>query len=166
MILWRVGSSTWFLSRFALVFCMLTLQHVSGLTWTSVSPKPTLRDISTEMIHRFPQTGGKICLYVFHPAEIYWDKLDSIISINPCICGNAKHVINQQNQDQAIEFLQGLHDLFARVCSQILLMDPFHQYYESIACTLRRRTARTPHWDHFSHWISCSLDFWASFPPS
>src|SRR4051812_46355502 len=54
-----------------------------------------------------------------------WDELTSIVSINPYICGNAKSIIDQQNQNRAMEFFQGLHDRFSAVRSQILLMEPF-----------------------------------------
>ena len=61
-----------------------------------------------------------VSLY-FTQLKSLWDKLSFIISITPCICCNAKNIIDQQNQDRAMEFLQGLHDCF----SAILLMDPF-----------------------------------------
>ncbi|KAJ0037828.1 hypothetical protein Pint_22198 [Pistacia integerrima] len=53
------------------------------------------------------------------------DELSSNVCITPCICGNAKSSIDQQNQDCAMEFLQGLHDHFSAIRSQILLMEPF-----------------------------------------
>ena len=65
-----------------------------------------------------------VSLY-FTQLKSLWDELNSIISITPCICGNAKSIINQQNQDCAMEFLQGLHDRFSAICSQILLMELF-----------------------------------------
>ncbi|KAJ0079612.1 hypothetical protein Patl1_23091 [Pistacia atlantica] len=54
-----------------------------------------------------------------------WDELSPIVCITPCTCGNAKNNIDQQNQDRAMKFLQGLHDRFSAIRSQILLMEPF-----------------------------------------
>lgn len=45
--------------------------------------------------------------------------------MNHCICGTAKSIIDQQNQDCAMEFLQGVLDRFSAIRSQILQMDPF-----------------------------------------
>ena len=66
-----------------------------------------------------------ICFIIFTQLKSLWDELNSILSTPSCICGHAKSYIDQQNQDHAIEFLQGLHDRFSAIPSQILLMDPF-----------------------------------------
>jgi len=54
-----------------------------------------------------------VSLY-FTQLKSLWDELNSIAPVNPCICGNAKSLLDQQNQDP-----------FSAVRSQILLMDPF-----------------------------------------
>ncbi|KAJ0086326.1 hypothetical protein Patl1_07521 [Pistacia atlantica] len=61
----------------------------------------------------------------FTQLKSLWDELSSIVCVTPCICGNAKSSIDKQNQDCAMEFLQGLHDRFSAIGSQILLMEPF-----------------------------------------
>ena len=61
----------------------------------------------------------------FTQLKALWDELNSIIPIHPCICANAKSIIDQQNQDRSMEFLQGLHDNFSAIRSQILMMEPF-----------------------------------------
>ena len=70
------------------------------------------------------QEGLSVSLY-FTQLKSLWDELNSIVSVTPCICGNAKSIIDQQHQDRAMEFLQGLHDQFSAIRSTILLMDPF-----------------------------------------
>lgn len=61
----------------------------------------------------------------FTQLQSMWDELGSIVTVNPCIYGNAKSIIDQQNQDCAMEFLQILHEHFAGICSQIFPMDSF-----------------------------------------
>ena len=65
-----------------------------------------------------------VSLY-FTKLKSLWDELNSVALVNPCILGNAKSILDQQNQDRAMEFLQGVHERFSAVRSQILLMDPF-----------------------------------------
>ena len=65
-----------------------------------------------------------VSLY-FTQLKSLWDELSSITSITLCIYGNAKSIIDQQNQDCAMEFLQGLHNRFSAIRSQILLMERF-----------------------------------------
>ncbi|KAI5404977.1 hypothetical protein KIW84_051944 [Lathyrus oleraceus] len=65
-----------------------------------------------------------VSLY-FTQLKSLWDELNSIAHVNPCIYGNAKSILDQQNQDRAMEFLQGVHDHFSTVHSQILIIDPF-----------------------------------------
>ncbi|WOH13446.1 hypothetical protein DCAR_0832956 [Daucus carota subsp. sativus] len=53
-----------------------------------------------------------------------WDEYDSLVSSEPCICGASKFLIERQERDRAMEFLQGLHDRFSNIRSQILLIEP------------------------------------------
>ncbi|XP_026431481.1 uncharacterized protein LOC113328659 [Papaver somniferum] len=53
-----------------------------------------------------------------------WDQLDAFRQIEPCICGAGKSYVENHNQDRSMEFLQGLHDRFSSLRSQILLMEP------------------------------------------
>ncbi|KAM7482085.1 hypothetical protein LguiB_006668 [Lonicera macranthoides] len=77
-----------------------------------------------QSISALQQEGMSVSLY-FTQLKSLWDELSSIISVTSCICGNAKNIIDQQNQDRSMEFLQGLHDRFSAIRSQILLMEPF-----------------------------------------
>lgn len=54
-----------------------------------------------------------------------WDELNSLQPVEPCVCGNAKTMNQLQQLDRAMEFLPGLHNRYAAIRSQILLMDPF-----------------------------------------
>ncbi|XP_026451931.1 uncharacterized protein LOC113352311 [Papaver somniferum] len=49
-----------------------------------------------------------------------WDEMDVIRPVSTCICANAKDAIDHLNQDRAMEFLQGLHDRYAGLRSNIL----------------------------------------------
>ncbi|XP_026406165.1 uncharacterized protein LOC113301602 isoform X1 [Papaver somniferum] len=67
------------------------------------------------------------------PVSIYytkiktlWDQYDSLVaSTEACICGAGKHMLERLERDRAMEFLQGLHDRFSNLRSQILTMEPF-----------------------------------------
>ncbi|XP_026378177.1 uncharacterized protein LOC113272579 [Papaver somniferum] len=54
-----------------------------------------------------------------------WDEVGALTPVEPCTCGNGRKVLEQLNRDKAMEFLQGLHDRFSAVRSNILLMSPF-----------------------------------------
>ena len=77
-----------------------------------------------QAISTLKQAGLSVSLY-FTQLKSLWDELTSITPFPPCICGNAKLIADQQNQDRAMEFLQGLHDSFSAIRSQVLLMEPF-----------------------------------------
>ena len=64
-----------------------------------------------QSISGLKQEGMLVSLY-FTQLKSLWDELSSIISVTPYICGTAKSIMDQQNQDRAMEFLQGLHDRF------------------------------------------------------
>ncbi|XP_026432325.1 uncharacterized protein LOC113329698 [Papaver somniferum] len=54
-----------------------------------------------------------------------WDQYDSLVAIEACICRAGKSLLERVERDREIEFLQGLHDRFSNLRSQILTMDPF-----------------------------------------
>ncbi|XP_073024321.1 uncharacterized protein [Primulina eburnea] len=67
-----------------------------------------------QSIAALKQEGMSISFY-FTQLKSLWDELNSIINIPPCICGNAKGIIDHQHQDHAVEFLQGLDDSFSAI---------------------------------------------------
>lgn len=54
-----------------------------------------------------------------------WDEFDSFRPREPCSCGAGKYLLDSHNQDRLMKFLQGLHDHYATLRSNVLLMDPF-----------------------------------------
>ncbi|XP_058213868.1 uncharacterized protein LOC131325566 [Rhododendron vialii] len=54
-----------------------------------------------------------------------WDELSSVSTVQPCTCGHGKANAALHQQDRAMEFLQGLHERYSSLRSQILLMEPF-----------------------------------------
>lgn len=75
-------------------------------------------------ISTLKQEGVFVSLY-FTQLKSLWDELNFIAPVNPCIYGNAKSILDQQNQDRAMELVEEVHDHFSAVRSQILLIDPF-----------------------------------------
>ncbi|XP_026406166.1 uncharacterized protein LOC113301602 isoform X2 [Papaver somniferum] len=67
------------------------------------------------------------CLYAASSYAIRKDfQYDSLVaSTEACICGAGKHMLERLERDRAMEFLQGLHDRFSNLRSQILTMEPF-----------------------------------------
>ncbi|XP_059636064.1 uncharacterized protein LOC132278280 [Cornus florida] len=61
----------------------------------------------------------------FTKLKSLWDGLNSLQAFQPCTYGSGKGFSDRLQQDRAIEFLQGLHDRFTTILSQILLMEPF-----------------------------------------
>ncbi|KAF7131949.1 hypothetical protein RHSIM_Rhsim09G0112600 [Rhododendron simsii] len=60
----------------------------------------------------------------FTKLKSLWDELNSLQVFQPCTCGSGKFFSERLQQDRAMEFLQGLHDRFGPLRSQILLMEP------------------------------------------
>ncbi|KAM7489271.1 hypothetical protein LguiB_026755 [Lonicera macranthoides] len=53
-----------------------------------------------------------------------WDEIDSLTPNEACICGAGKTLLEHHERDRTMEFLQGLHDRFSSLRSQILLIEP------------------------------------------
>ncbi|WOG92429.1 hypothetical protein DCAR_0311695 [Daucus carota subsp. sativus] len=60
----------------------------------------------------------------FTKLKSLWDEFDSISPTEQCICGAEKVLIERLARDRAMEFMQGLHDRFSHVRSEILLLEP------------------------------------------
>ncbi|XP_026399821.1 uncharacterized protein LOC113295709 [Papaver somniferum] len=71
------------------------------------------------------QESMPVSLY-YTKIKILWDQYDSLVaSTEACICGAGKHMTERLERDRAMKFLQGLHDRFSNLRSQILTMEPF-----------------------------------------
>ncbi|XP_043705535.1 uncharacterized protein LOC122655404 [Telopea speciosissima] len=60
----------------------------------------------------------------FTKLKTLWDELSLYISVPTCSCGASKELNLFFQQDQSMKFLQGLHESFAPLRSQLLLQDP------------------------------------------
>ncbi|RZC91338.1 hypothetical protein C5167_027406 [Papaver somniferum] len=79
--------------------------------------KSSIASIKQESMH--------VSLY-YTKIKTLWDQYDSLVaSTEACICGAGKHMLERLERERAMEFLQGLHDRFSNLRSQILTMDPF-----------------------------------------
>ncbi|XP_026452697.1 uncharacterized protein LOC113353239 [Papaver somniferum] len=76
-----------------------------------------------QSIATLKQDHLSVAMYYTHLKSL-WDQLDAFRPIKPCICGAEKNYVNNHNQDRSMELLQGLHDRFSSMRSQILLMEP------------------------------------------
>ncbi|XP_063946865.1 uncharacterized protein LOC108212640 [Daucus carota subsp. sativus] len=88
----------------------------------SQSNAPQLYHLKTAIIN-LKQADMSVTNY-FTRLKSLWDEYDSLVSSEPCICGASKFLIERQERDRAMEFLQGLHDRFSNIRSQILLIEP------------------------------------------
>lgn len=77
-----------------------------------------------QSITSLKQANNFVSVY-FTLLKSLWDELDSLTYVQPCTCGTGSATTSRLQQDRAMEFLQGLHERFQAIRSQILLMDPF-----------------------------------------
>ncbi|XP_043714481.1 uncharacterized protein LOC122662806 [Telopea speciosissima] len=71
-----------------------------------------------------------------------WDELTSYVSLPDCKCG-ASHKLNAFiQQDYAMKFLQGLHESFAPLRSQVLLQDPLPSIAKLYSLALQEEKQR------------------------
>ncbi|RWR85571.1 hypothetical protein CKAN_01444200 [Cinnamomum micranthum f. kanehirae] len=61
----------------------------------------------------------------FTRLKALWDEQSSITSLPPCSCGTVKSASELIQQDRVMQFLQGLHESFSTLRSNILLIEPF-----------------------------------------
>ncbi|XP_074376749.1 uncharacterized protein LOC141718263 [Apium graveolens] len=83
---------------------------------------PKLFQLKTA-ISNLKQDEKSVIVY-YTQLKILWDELDSLNPPETCICGASKFLLEQHARDRAMEFLQGLHDKFAPIRSQILFLEP------------------------------------------
>ncbi|KAJ8641114.1 hypothetical protein MRB53_017808 [Persea americana] len=118
------------------------LNSTEGEIRASILYAETAREIWLDLSNRFTQTNAPKIYQLkqsiaslkqedtsastyFTKMKALWDELNSLTVVKSCTCGHGKASAIQQEQDRAMEFLQGLHDRFSALRSQILLMDPF-----------------------------------------
>jgi hypothetical protein len=54
----------------------------------------------------------------------YWDELNTLTTIPECSCGALQELNQMQEIECVFQFLIGLNESYASICSQILAMDP------------------------------------------
>ncbi|XP_058215717.1 uncharacterized protein LOC131326844 [Rhododendron vialii] len=77
-----------------------------------------------QAIGKTTQEDSSVSTY-FTKMKALWDELSSVSTVQPCTCGHGKANAALHQQDRAMEFLQGLHERYSSLRSQILLMEPF-----------------------------------------
>jgi len=107
--------------------------------WFSQSNAPKIYQLK-QSFAGLKEEGMYSSLY-FTQLKSLWDELNSITHVNPCICGNAKSILGQQNQNRVVEFLQGVHDRFLVVCSQIWWIHSL-QFNVSIILSAKKKKTR------------------------
>ncbi|XP_059433814.1 uncharacterized protein LOC132166964 isoform X2 [Corylus avellana] len=123
--------------------CSWILNSVSSEIRSSILYAETAREIWSDLSERFSQSNApqiyqlkqsisslkqennmSVSAY-FTKLKSLWNELNSLVSIQPCTCGHGRTTAEKLQQDRAMEFLQGLHERYAALRSQILLMEPF-----------------------------------------
>jgi hypothetical protein len=122
--------------------CSWILNSVTGEIRSSILYAETAREIWLDLSERFSQSNAPqiyqlkqsisslkqenmpVSAY-FTKLKSLWNELNSLVVIQPCTCGHGKAIADQLQQDRAMEFLQGLHERYGALRSQILLMEPF-----------------------------------------
>ncbi|KAF5467887.1 hypothetical protein F2P56_012097 [Juglans regia] len=114
---------------------------ISSSIKSSVMFVDDAREIWLDLQHRFSQQNGPCIfqlkknlssLYQDHDSiSIYygklktlWDELSIYNPIPACTCGSTKTLLDRYQRDCVFQFLMGLHESYANVCDQLMLLDP------------------------------------------
>ncbi|KAJ6814428.1 uncharacterized protein M6B38_140055 [Iris pallida] len=77
-----------------------------------------------QSISSLKQENTTVSIY-YTSLKSLWDELNFLSVVPVCTCGHGSAIAARLQEDRAMEFLQGLHDRFSAIRSQILLMEPF-----------------------------------------
>ncbi|KAF7143763.1 hypothetical protein RHSIM_Rhsim05G0166600 [Rhododendron simsii] len=103
--------------------------HTARAIWIDLSDRflqsnaPQIYQLTVQSISALKQEELSVSAY-FTKLKSLWDELNSLQVFQPCTCGSGKFFSERLQQYRAMEFLQGLHDRFGPLRSQILLMEP------------------------------------------
>ncbi|KAE8727587.1 hypothetical protein F3Y22_tig00005459pilonHSYRG00316 [Hibiscus syriacus] len=78
--------------------------------------------------------------------KIIWDELVSakpVFSCLQCTCGGFRKMIHDGEREQTMQFLMGLHESYAHIRAQILLMDPLPSIAEIFSWILQEENQRS-----------------------
>jgi hypothetical protein len=70
------------------------------------------------------QGANSVSVY-YTQLKSLWDELSSFRPVPECTCRGLKVLLDFPNQEYVYHFLMGLHESFAQIGGQILLIDPF-----------------------------------------
>lgn len=84
---------------------------------------PRMFPLEQNNIHNLVQDTMSIATY-FTKLKGLWDELSALQSIPTSFCGAMKEVIQYQHYQRTMKFLMGLHESYAAIRGQILLMGP------------------------------------------
>ncbi|KAG5548569.1 hypothetical protein RHGRI_014054 [Rhododendron griersonianum] len=116
-------------------------------------------DIWNDLKERFSQPNGtkiyqlKRSLYECKQAHLsvtayftllksIWDELASYDSPPPCTCGASKAISSYYQREQVMQFLYGLDESYAPLCSQLLLYEPLPSITKMYSFVLQEEKQR------------------------
>ena len=86
-----------------------------------------------------PNSGSLSVSAYFTKLKTIWDKLGNfrpVCTCENCSCGGTRALVEHYHMEYVMSFLMGLHDSFAQVRGQLLLMDlipPINKVYALIS---------------------------------
>jgi hypothetical protein len=87
------------------------------------------------------QGANSVSVY-YTQLKSLWDELSSFRPIPECTCRGLKVLLDFHNQEYVYHFLMGLHESFAQIRGQILLIDPFPRINKVFVPWLSKRRGR------------------------
>ncbi|KAL5704940.1 hypothetical protein ACHQM5_023296 [Ranunculus cassubicifolius] len=145
----------------------------------SQTNKPKIYQLK-QSIASLKQENTTVSVY-YTSLKSLWDELHSLSVVPICTCGHGSAISTQIQEDRAMEFLQGLHDRFSSIRSQILLMDPFpsvakihnmvrqeekQQEINALATPVPEAAALSTQFNKNNHWNSNGKAFQRHSQPS
>ncbi|GMJ06794.1 hypothetical protein HRI_004348600 [Hibiscus trionum] len=81
---------------------------------------------------------------VYHTRlRLLWDEYAVLVPLPSCECDESKDIVAHALQQRLFQFLMGLNDSYASVCSQILLMSPLPTVYQAYAMVVQEESQRS-----------------------
>jgi hypothetical protein len=71
-----------------------------------------------------------------------WDELLSFRPVSNCTCGGSKVLVDNHHQECVFHFLMGLHESFANIRGQILLVDPLPPFNKVFSLVIQEERQR------------------------
>lgn len=120
--------STWIVNsiskEFVIAFIYLDSTHK---LWKAITLRfgrkngPKIYRLQKE-IYKYSQ-GIQSVLEYFNNLVALWDKLDAVLLPLECVCHARGTIVNREEQQRLIKFLEGLNDNYEAVCDQSMMLD-------------------------------------------